>query len=211
MSEQKARAIEGVFRHLMLGATSDSVVRWDALGSLQGGAGMTERQRAEHLIRAANGDRVAIQDWNRFAGAELVGNADTRTFVLPQSELVHLRDALKRAMGRRGREKTEFATSIAKYASARVVLVPQLHQTMGRVDRIIAKNFQGALAYALWLFFDDKKPFGADLCQCQYSECQRFFFKIQGMGAPVRRFCRPEHAELGDREAAVRRMRKLRR
>lgn len=198
------------FAAILKAANTDHFVRWDQVAKLPQ-RGITDRQRCEILLAVANGEPVTFARWNQLVGAEVVKNADNHTFVLPDADRMSLRHTLDEIVDGGTRVIGQLAEQMAEVASRSVVVVPHWTATQGRTDRLIARNLGAAMAYTLWLLLDSRRPYGADLCKCRYSECGRYFFKIRGRGAPVRKYCSPDHAVLGDSEAAAKRMRRLRR
>jgi hypothetical protein len=193
-------------------ANTDDVIRWDALQERieKAPPGLSDQERCELLIAAANGHGLSREQWNQLVGLVVVSGGPP---------LIHLPEPTRQgvlgvlAEIEKGRNLVELRRLAAESASRSVVLVPSWHQGTRR-DRIVATGMPGALAFTLWLLLDPQRPFGSDLCRCQYSACRQFFFRRPakgGIGAPRRRYCSDGHAKAADTEQAAERMRRTRR
>jgi hypothetical protein len=203
---------------LATAANTDAAIRWDVLHKTMAEAppGLTDLERAELLLHAANGVKLTVQQWNQLVGAVVMRAAKDRPVALMPVDraglVANLQVILKISVEGKERERAALAIDVAKIASGMVVLVPSWSARV-RVDRIVARSVRGALAYGLWLFADASRPFGKDLCRCGFEKCQIFFFRRApdgGRGAPVRRYCKGDHARAGNRAMAAERMERIR-
>lgn len=199
---------------LATAANTDDVIRWDALRQKMAAAppGLTERDRCQLLLTAANGETLTGRQWNQLVGAVVLSGADKRAIALTERDRAGVIANLRVIVTGSERERAETAEQLAGIASQLVILVPSW-KSGSRVDRIVACSMRGAIAMGLWLFADASRPFGADLCQCGHKECGQFFFRRRPRGrrgAPIRRYCSAAHAKAADTAAAAQRMARLR-
>lgn len=167
---------------------------------------ISESERVRLLVSLVNGEKLAQEAWEQLTGSDGVGN-DALT-------------GLPRDIG------TALATILLIFVSgskeARDVLLRRIEQVVASpcvlisptVDqKVISRGRWGALIYALWLLVDPQRPFRSRLCNCQYSNCRRFFMSPakKGPGRQRTRYCSPQHGEAGDAERSPVRMKKARR
>lgn len=201
---------------LLYASNTLNAINWKQLRESLASAppGLTEREHCELLLAAANGEPLTGQQWNQLVGVRVQFGIDGRHVALPEDARVGLVASLRLIVEGRPADRTALANDAASIAASNVIISPEFSPKHGRRDRVIATGMPGAIAFGLWLLLDPKRPFGRDLCRCQYSECLQFFFKrpaAGGVGAPGRRYCSASHAELGDREKARARMKQIRR
>jgi len=205
----------------LAGNTSD-VIEWEKLPAKVRDAPepISEGERCRLMLRVANAGALTAHEWNQLVGVRILRTRsasgaepdDARSLPMPPDRLAWLRRWLGVIVSGKPTERAELMEITAKEASERVLIFPTWKPGRERADRVIARNVPSALCYGIWLLADTTRHYSRDLCRCNYSACGEFFMKrTSGPGAPVRRFCSEAHAEAGDREAAQRRMAKIRR
>jgi len=193
---------EQAFASLLYACTTDSLIPWDWLEeSRNQRLLMTEWERVETLLRAANGERLRVREWSRLCGAPLGGpfKLDRKLADLQVPLIEKARQPLRDAIGAAVRHREETVPEISKNTAA--ILADRLITVQGEPDalreRVIAHSIGAALLHALRLAIDPAKPFQRRLRQCGLPECARFALgkPPSGKGQPPTHYCSVLHKE----------------
>jgi hypothetical protein len=199
------------FRPAMLYAcTTESLIPWEWISeSRNSGPFMSERERADLLLNAVNGDWLRVREWARFCGAPLSNlkfqiSVEGSSWDDQKVPLVdQARDPLRATLEAVMREP-ETAIPIEKSAAAitdgRVIRITEVSEHGVPRDRIIAHSIGPALIFALGLILDPDKPYRRLLRQC--AMCKRFAFgpPPETRGQPPNYYCSDEHRDTHRRQ-----------
>jgi hypothetical protein len=169
-------------------------------------APITESERVRLLIALINGEKLDHEAWKQLTGRDSA-TADAPSGV-PHAIGLALATILQTFVSGSKNARDMLSQRIEQLVASPCVLVS------ASVDqKVISRGPWGALIYALWLLVDPQRPFRARLCNCQYSNCRRFFMSPakKGPGRQRTRYCSPQHGEAGDAERSPVRMKKARR
>jgi hypothetical protein len=197
-------------------ATDTAGLDWPEVASgLQSAPrGLTDRERCDVLLSAANGEPIPLDLLNRLVGRPFItgkldgpGEAVTRELsnwsARNLSAFFDLDDP----------GRIQFSKACHRDLRGKVLVAPG-YDNNGRRDQVLATGINAAMHYALSILTDGKREFASLLCRCEYTKCGIFFFEKApdggGRGARIRKFCSQEHAKEGDREKARGRSRKRR-
>jgi hypothetical protein len=190
-------------------STTDHLVRWDeAWQAIQPLEPLSPTQRCELFLRAVNGDELTGPDWSRLVGAPVGAIAAA----IPAPARKSLRNGLVRVISNPKTAIKSFGANSAAIGNNNVVAYREKTVIDGRwtyAERILARSPAEALIYALDLFLDPEKDFGASLRQCCREGCDRFgLAKPQTTpGYPPNFYCTPEHRDEHKRKQAIERAR----
>jgi hypothetical protein len=170
---------------LLYASTTESLIPWDWISeSRSAGLFMAERERAQTLLRAVNGDSLPVREWGRFCGAPLnnpmfrvsvEGSSldDLRVALLDQAKNP-LRAALEAVIHDPEAAIPEIGRNAAAITDGRVVRITEISEHGVLRERVIAHSIGSALIFALALVIDLGKPYRKALRQCALPACSRF-------------------------------------
>jgi hypothetical protein len=189
---------------LLYAATTDSQIPWEWITqSRSPELFMTERERVEVLLKAVNGESVAVREWSRLCGAPLKGGPlilegsswnDQRVPLVAQARQA-LRAALEGFVREPDAAAPEILANAAVISDGRVLRVMELSEDGVPRDRVIAHSIGAALIFALSIALDRDRPYRRLLRQCEWPECGRFAFVTppELRGQPPNFYCSGEH------------------
>lgn len=186
-----------------------SSINWDQIQNDFRSAppSITESERVRLLIALVNGEKLDGEAWRQLTGKAFVPS-DEAPIGIPHIVGLALTTILQIFVSGSMEARDALARRIEKVVASPCVLI-----TATVDQKVISRGPWGALTYALWLLVDAQRPFRARLCNCQYSECRRYFMSPakKGPGRQRTRYCSPQHGEAGDAERSPVRMKKARR
>jgi hypothetical protein len=199
---------------LLLAGNASDILDWEKLSARisLSPPPLDERKYCDRLLELANGIELTGFQWNQLVGLSIMTGADRINVHAPAGRIAWLKTNLTAFVdGTKSIRNAMSAAAARDLNNNRVFIIPSFSSARGRRDRVISTGINAAMVYGLWLLFDAKREYAADLRKCRYSQCGAFFFKRAGTGgAPIRQYCSDEHAEVGIREAAKKRMQNLR-
>ena len=190
---------------LLYMSTTESLIPWEWISeSRNDELYMTEVERAETLLRVANGESLKVWEWHKLCGARLdmgalrVANQaawDDLSIPLVDETRLSLRTALDAALRDPYDAVREIEKNAAKITSGRVLTITEISEQGVPRDRVIAHGIGPALIFALCLILDPEKPFRRKLRQCELPACARYEFgnPPQTRGQPPNFYCSDEH------------------
>lgn len=220
---------------LLLAATTDSMIPWEWIGESRNPEFyMSERERAEMLLGAANGESFPVREWSRICGAPLTGGPlhvegsswshwSGQLVALVEQARLPLRAALTALIREPDTAVPEIFANAAAITDGRVLRVMEIAENGAVRDRVIAHSIGAALIFALSLFLD--AAYRRLLRQCEWPTCGNFAFGSppKTRGQPAKFYCSKEHRMNHQREQSrqrqaahragvpVRKFRKMRR
>lgn len=210
LAEQAELSAEDqIMSGLAFAANTDNLIRWEELrGRLQGAPpGISRSDRCNWVVRLANGERLPLPVINELVGTTVINGGRGQSVHVHPDFLEYIRFALTTIASGSRQAQTKLRESLVQTVNAYTVVVPMWSESGGYGERVIAAGAGPAIAYSIWVLLQD----GRELCQCQYSNCGKFFFRPEVVGRPRTSYCNLEHGRLGDSERAAERMRKRRR
>jgi len=199
-----------IIRTLPFAGNTDDLIEWGALHERlrHSPPPVSDAERCQLLLQLANGEPITSKQWNQLTGVTTLRASARTTLTISDVQCKGIADAL--AM-RVANEHTKLIKNLGSLVSRTVALVPIASQGAPRFT-VVARNAQGAFAYALWLLVDPAQPFGDLLCRCRHKPCGGFFLYEQTRpGPPRRKYCCDEHRKAADDANAATRMKDLRR
>ena len=204
MSEQAAAEKALIEGFHALAVSTGSVIDWRYLVNLLKVAPppLTDRERCDLILAAANGAPLAPGQWAQLMGIGTGGGDDA--VALAPALRTHLTNSLNTFIESSAQKRREHTDQLEKALRYTVL------QTVPRASHVISANPVEAIKYGLLVML--RGGWAAKLCRCKYSKCGAFFFArpAKGAGAPSRTYCRPKHVKPGELEQARNRMRRLR-
>ena len=205
---------EDVRNTLLLAGNTADVLDWEKLSARisRSPPPLDEREYCDRLLELANGTELTGFQWNQLVGLSIMSGVDSLKIPTSAGRISWLKTNLTAFVdGTKSIRNAMSAAAARDLNNNRVLIVPSYSSTHGRRDRVISTGINAAMVYGLWLLFDAKREYSANVRKCRYSRCGAFFFKRADTGgAPIRQYCSDEHAKVGIREAARERMQKLR-
>jgi hypothetical protein len=207
--DENPQALGQFFSEAAFASTTDHLVRWEPLQrAIQTLAPLPHAQRCELFLRAVNGDELAAPEWSALVGAPVGAVAAA----MPAPARASLRIGLQRVIKNPKTAIKSYGANSAAIGNNNVAVFREKAVIDGRwtyAERILARSPAEALIYALDLFLDPEKDFGAKLRQCCCEGCGRFgLAKPQTTpGYPRNYYCTPEHRDEHKRKQAIERAR----
>jgi hypothetical protein len=206
---------EDIRNALLLAGNTGDILEWEKLSTRisRSPPPLGERAYCNRLLDIANGIDLTGFQWNQLVGLSIMLGVDGVKIPTPAGRIAWLKTNLATFVDGTKSIRTAMAADAARdLNNNRVLIVPSYSNVHGRQDRVISTGINSAMVYGVWLLFDPRREYAANLRKCRYSRCGAFLFKrAETGGAPIRQYCSDEHAKVGIREAAKTRMQKLRR
>ena len=191
---------------MLYSARTDASVPWGMFADAISSAPLlTPRERCEALLRAVNGEALAIKEWDGLVGAPIQPSLPPNAAVpLVDAALPALRGALDRIIEDPDTATAEISANVANILNGEVVTFPEFAVVDGdwtKQERVVASSIGPALIYALSLVLDPRLEFGRLLRRCQLDECSRFAFgeEPRTPGQPPNFYCNNDHRDLHKR------------
>lgn len=183
---------------------------------------LSEREYCERLVAFANEGRLPTDTWFEFLGGAHSTDDRAVTRRAPSGQITEgttklVRDQLAQLVLHRETAGKVLGPWWAERAGLEglVSLPVCVFDEQGQLTlehRIIARNVLAALAYAMCLLLDNRRPHASTLWRCRLESCRRFFFeqRREGAGRPRREYCSEEHLEEAHRQQVLERVRRHR-
>ena len=194
--------------------TTSSNIPWSWIEESRGTMAITDRERVNLLLKAANRELLSKGEWEHLCGAPL-------TSILPawakeppgQADLApvleEMREPLRRALTKavRGRGTPNFGQRLGAYLDCSIIKIPEMSEDGEHRDRVIARSPGSAVIYALSLVYDSTKRFGSELQMCALPECGKFVLvpRPKTRGNPRNFYCCAGHEDTYRRRLAAER------